>query len=291
MRGRFSRGAVVLGLGLTLLCAFPASALAWANGPQYGQGFGTHDWVLYHANQSAKLAGYDWVDWPTAQAACDDPDMVLRDSYYHVYARTGIPYGDSPARVVELYRQAVGELQGGDRIAASRTLGMLSHYLSDTANPLHTDQTVVEKGMHSRYEDAVDDFTSSPSAGAGLLSPHTATPTGDPKALTVTLADKAHPDYDALVSGYSIAGNSPAVQEITARSLNAAVAGIADAIAGIGVDAGAPRGEAGERGAGSSLTDAGAEPLPFAVWCLVGMSIGLLLVGVSAVVIAVRRRV
>ena len=154
MTARFGRLVFGLALALALLGVLPVSAFAWANGPQYGEGFGTHDWILYHSNQSARLAGYDWLDWRTAQSACDDPDMVLRDFYHHVYDRTGDPYGDSPARVEALYRQAVVELRRGDRIAASRTVGLLSHYLSDTANPLHTDQTPAEKNMHSRYEDA-----------------------------------------------------------------------------------------------------------------------------------------
>ena len=242
MRARFARLAAAFGIGLALLCAFPVFAMGWANGPQYGEGFGTHDWILYHANQSAVQQGYDWVDWPTAQSACDDPDMVLRDFYHHVYDRTGDPYGDSPVRVATLYRQAVSELRGGDRIAASRTLGLLSHYLSDTANPLHTDQTPAETGVHSSYEDALDDLTVSPGADSGLLTAHTVTPTKDAEALTVKLAADAHTDYAALVAGYAAAGNSPAVQAITARSLNAAVGGLADVVAGIAVDAGAPRG-------------------------------------------------
>ena len=243
---------------LALACAVPAPALGWANGPQYGEGFGTHDWILYHANQSAAEAGYDWVDWPTAQSATDDPDMVLRDYYHHVYDTTGDTYGDAPDRVDELYDQAVAELRAGDRIAASRTLGLLSHYLSDVANPLHTDQTPAEKPVHSRYEDAVDNQLESPSDGAAILAPHTAEPTADARALAVRLAATAHADYEGLVAGYAAAGNSPAVQAITARSLNAGVGAVADAIAGIGSDAGAERG-AGEveqpqaQGAGASI--------------------------------------
>ncbi len=172
--------------------------------------------------------------------------MVLRDFYHHVYDRTGEPYGDAPARVEALYRQAVDQLRGGDRIAASRTLGLLSHYLSDSANPLHTDQTPAEKGMHSRYEDAVDDATDQPGAGTASLAPHTTAPNTDARGLTEQIAGTAHADYDALVSGFIADRNSPEVQAITERSLNAAVGGVADTIAGISADAG------GERGAGSS---------------------------------------
>jgi hypothetical protein len=288
LRAHFSRVVVVVSIALSLLCTFPTFALAWANGPQYGEGFGTHDWILYHANQSARQQGYDWVDWPTAQSATDDPDMVLRDFYYHVYDRTGDPYGDSPKRVSELYSQAVGELRSGDRTGASRTLGLLSHYLSDTANPLHTDQTPAETSMHSRYEDALDEQTGSPEADLSLLIPHTASPTRDVAALTRKIAASAHGDYFELVGGYNAAGNSPQVEAITARSLNLAVAGVADTIAGISVDAGAVRAADAERGAGSPQPKAAM--LPTTAWCVVGMALGLVLTGVLAAVVLLRRR-
>jgi hypothetical protein len=293
LRARLAHATIAIGLSLSLTCSLPASALAWANGPQYGEGFGTHDWVLYHANQNAVRAGYNWVDWPTAQSASDDPDMVVRDFYYHVYDRTGDPYGDSPVRVAALYGQAVGELSSGDRIAASRSLGLLSHYLSDTTNPLHTDQTPAEKNMHSRYEDALDDQTASPGADAALLSPHTAAPSGDAAALTRRLASDAHADYAALVSRYLAQGNSPQVQAITARSLNAAVGGVADTIAGISADAGELRGAGspgvgpgagspgGKRGAGSLSGETNL--LPGDAWCAVEVVLGVLVVAVLAI--------
>ena len=285
LRFRFACAALALGLALGLWGALPATAWAWANGPQYGEGFGTHDWILYHADQSARRQGYDWVDWPTARSATDDPDMVLRDFYHHVYDRTGEPYGDAPSRVEALYRQAVDQLRGGDRIAASRTLGLLSHYLSDSANPLHTDQTPAEKGMHSRYEDAVDDVTDQPGAGAASLAPHTTAPNTDARGLTEQIAGTAHADYDALVSGFIADRNSPEVQAITERSLNAAVGGVADTIAGISADAG------GERGAGSSAVPSLAPGLlSGAMWCVVGMALGAVLVAVLVSVLLLRRR-
>jgi hypothetical protein len=217
--------------------------------------------------------------------------MVLRDFYHHVYDRTGEPYGDAPTRVDALYRQAVAELRGGDRIAASRTLGLLSHYLSDVSNPLHTDQTPAETTMHSRYEDAVDNATSSPDESASLLGPHAATPTADAGALAEQIAGTAHGDYDALVSGFNAEGNSAQVQEITRRSLNAGVGGVADAIAGISADAGEERGAVGERGAGSpTQPPVSAGLLPGAVWCVVGMALGALLIVVLIAVLLWRRR-
>ena len=141
--------------------------------------------------------------------------------------------------------------------------------------------------MHSRYEDALDDLTTSPDADAGLLIAHTVVPTNDAEALTVKLATDAHRDYSALVAGYAAAGNSPAVQAITARSLNAAVGGLADVIAGIAVDAGAPRGAAEERGAGSPV--AGAATVPVAAWCIAGVVLGAVFFAAVAVIVLLRR--
>lgn len=304
---RVVRSAAALGIALALSCAIPAAALGWANGPQYGEGFGTHDWILYHANRSAVNAGYDWVDWPTAQSATDDPDMVLRDYYHHVYDITGDAYGDAPDRIQELYDQAVAELRRGDRIAASRTLGLLSHYLSDVANPLHTDQTPAEKTMHSRYEDAVDNQLESPADGASIPLPHTAEPTADVRELAVGLAASSHADYDSLVAGYVAEGNSPLVQEITSRSLNEGIGAVADAIAGIQSDAGHERG-AGQ-GSAAAAPDPAATPgpveaadpaasprvaarqvLPGALWCAAGMALGLVLMGLAVLLVMVARR-
>ncbi|MEI8083460.1 MAG: hypothetical protein WCI74_16610, partial [Actinomycetes bacterium] len=149
-------------------------------------------------------------------------------------------------------------------------------------------QTPAETGVHSRYEDALDDLTTSPDADAGILTAHAVVPTKDAEALTVKLATDAHADYAALVAGYAAAGNSPAVQPITARSLNAAVGGLADVIAGIAVDAGAPRGAVEERGAGSPAQ--GAATVPGVVWCIAGMVLGAVFFAALAVIVLMRRR-
>jgi len=296
------RAAVGVAIALAVLggaCgALPSSALAWANGPQYGEGFGTHDWILFQANEDAVAAGYDWVDWKTAQFACDDPDMVLRDFYHHVYDTAGDTYGDAPDRIGELYPQAVGELRRGDRIAASRTVGLLSHYLSDVANPLHTDQTPAEKDMHSRYEDAVDDQLESPADGAAILSARTLTPTGDARGLAAQTAAGAHADYEALVAEYVASGNSAQVQAISSRSLNAGVGAVTDVIAGVSIDAGVKRGAvkggssagAAAAGAGTTAPDKAKPSWPLSVWCCLGIGVGLVAMALVALVLTLRRR-
>ena len=65
----------------------------------YGNGFGTHDWVLYEANQLAESEGYFWLRTGAALRATDDPDTRLHDTYHHVYDVWGTTYGDAPDRV------------------------------------------------------------------------------------------------------------------------------------------------------------------------------------------------
>jgi hypothetical protein len=261
--------------GIYYSCLAASAAFAWSNGPQYGQGFGTHDWVLYQANRLAAEQGYAWVDEPLAVATTDDPDTVLHDSYYHVYDIWGDTYGNSPQRVADLYRQAVGELKAGDRAAASRTVGMLSHYYADTANPLHTDQTPAETRMHSRYEDAVDNQTREPESLPGVIGPHTVSPVSDPTAFTADAARSAHGSYEQLVSEYNRSGNDAAAQAITAESLNRAVDGVADIIAGITVAAGVePSAAAPTTTPVRVLPPSGSAASQAVAWFCLGIAIG-----------------
>ena len=131
----------------------------------------------------------------------------------------------------------------------------------------------------------IDDATASPGALAAVLSAREAVPTADAGALTERTAAGANADYEALVSGFVADPESLEVHAITKRSLNSAVGGVADTIAGIGADAGAGEG----RGAGPSAS-ALSSVWPFAVWCLAGMALGVLLIAALVVVALLRKR-
>lgn len=234
MQSRFLRlPALALALALAM---GPAQAFAWSNGPSYGAGFGTHDWVMYKANALAISRGATWVDVNAAMDATDDPDMVLRDTYYHIYDVWGSTNGNSPAKVAECYAQATAALRAGDSAGASRWVGLLSHYYSDTCNPLHTDQSDAEEGMHSDYESAVDDTTTGAGSLASWVTDDGYQHVDDAAAITRDAAYSAHPYHSALVSGYVASGLS-AVQGITQAHLNRAVNGLADVIKSIQDDA------------------------------------------------------
>lgn len=223
-------------LALVAVIAAQAPAFGWSNGPSYGAGFGTHDWVMYKAIEIAGSRDATWVNIEIALAATDDPDMVLRDTYYHVYDVWGSPYGNSPAKVAECYAGAVASLKAGDWATASHLVGLLSHYYSDTCNPLHTDQTPEEDSMHSSYESAVDDTTTSTGSLPGWVVDDGHSHVTDVAAQTRNAAAFAHGNYSALVSGYR-AGGLGGVQSITRTHLNQAANDIGDIIKSIQEDA------------------------------------------------------
>ena len=241
----------IAGVALAVaLVAMPSAAHAWSNGHDHGNGFGTHDWVLYQANGIAKTAGAGWLDWGVAQPVTDDPDTVLHDSYHHVYDVTGDPYGDAPDRVTMLYGQVVSELRDGDRAAASRDFGLLSHYYSDICNPLHTDQTPREESVHSSYETAVQGYTDAPGEHGAWIVGRRRVRVADAAGYTRATAAGSHAYYTELVKDYAADGTRSArVMAITQTSLDRAVNGLADLLVSAQTDARAQAG-ASDMGAG-----------------------------------------
>ena len=146
---RLAAVALILGAALSTALLTPHVALAWANGGDYGNGFGTHDWVLHEADRLAASRGYDWLRLGSALRATDNPDTRLQDTYHHVYDVWGARYGDAPDRCQELFARAAAQLRAGDAAAASRTFGLLSHYYADICNPTHTDSRDREARMHA----------------------------------------------------------------------------------------------------------------------------------------------
>ena len=227
MRSRLVSTILVACIAALLL---PAAALAWCNGPNGPNGFGTHDWVLYEARRLAASRGYHWLVWSVAQPVTDNPDTKIGDTWYHCYDVWGATYGDAPTRVATLYSAAVQAMRDGDRARASRKFGLLSHYFSDICNPLHTDGSNAEERMHAAYESAVDTRTDSKGEHRAWVSFNGIQVRGSAKAATVSAATWSHRYYSSLVKGYNANGYSTAVNTITRRCLNRAVNDLADLI-------------------------------------------------------------
>jgi hypothetical protein len=214
--------------------SLPAVACAWSNGGDYGNGFGTHDWVLQEASRLAAQKGARWVVLRQALPHTDDPDTQFHDFYYHVYDVWGSShYGDAPKKVLEYYRKALAARKAGDRTAASRHVGVLAHYYADICVPLHTDQSAAEDKMHSRYERAAQVLTDSVGEHRSWISYDGYRATRDVLAFSKSTAAASHQYYAALVRGYNSAGMSPAVRTITRKRLNRAVNGLADLLVSI----------------------------------------------------------
>ena len=97
---------------LAALLAFAGSVPlvgAWANGPNNGNGYGTHDWILDQALRvlDDNGIGHGWVNRSIALEATDDPDKVEvaadpSRKIEHTYTATG-RRGGAIHRITEHY--------------------------------------------------------------------------------------------------------------------------------------------------------------------------------------------
>ena len=217
---------VVIALVASILFATPA--FAWSNGPNWGNGFGTHDWILYEAG---RLAGSPtWLKMSTALSRTDNPDMNFHDFWYHCYDRWGTHYGNSPKKVVEYFNKAVSAYKSKSYKTASIDVAYMSHYYADTLDPLHTDSTTAEKKMHSRWEEAVDSRLTYKGEHRSWIHYDGYQTVSSVSAKTISGARYAHQFYTSLVKNYNASRYNSAVSSITRKCLNKAVNGLADLI-------------------------------------------------------------
>ena len=245
---------VLVGCIASLL--LPAAALAWCNGPNGPNGFGTHDWVLKEANRLAAKKGADWVRLRVALPHTDDPDTVFHDFYYHVYDVWGSHYGNAPKKVAAYYAKALAARKAGNWRAASKWVGIMAHYYADICNPMHTDQCAAEEAIHSSYESAAQDYTDAPGEHRSWVRFNGYNATTKVTRYVKTTAAASHKQYSTLVKGYVAGGMTAAVVSITAKSMNRAANGLADLIISIQrkVNGGTSAGGGGGGGGGGGTT-------------------------------------
>ena len=218
---------------LATLLVMPAAALAWSNGDDGGNGFGTHDWILREAARLAAGRNAGWVILKVAEPKTDDPDTVFHDTWYHVYDVWGSTYGDAPKKVMEYYGKALAARKVGDWTAASKYAGLMAHYYGDICNPLHTDQTDAEDRMHSSYETAAQEYTDGKGENSSWVRSDGYKATTSVVAFTRTTASTSHASYTALVKGYNSGGMNATVLSITRKAMNRAANGLADLLISI----------------------------------------------------------
>jgi hypothetical protein len=142
-----------------LVAAAPLPVAAWANA---GDGYSTHDWIVDKALDILDAAGRRpaWFDRDLALPYTDDPDTIERVAdpsrgWEHVYYDMTV-HGGAVQRVSEHYTAALDALAAGDTAAATINVALLSHFLSDMAQPYHSARAGFGKStLHVAYEAAV----------------------------------------------------------------------------------------------------------------------------------------
>ena len=163
-----------------------------------------------------------------ALRATDDPDCKdgidhASGTWWHVYDRWGDEWGGADEATRVWFRRAKRRLEAGRERAASRALGIMSHFIADVANPMHTDQSNKEDDIHSPYEDDVDERIPYGFRYDGRDA-------AKPGARTRRVDRRAHRYYWALVNAYDRHGYNAKVHRITKRQLKRAANAVADLI-------------------------------------------------------------
>lgn len=223
---------LAIAIGVVLSIAAPKVALAWGSGGGSASGPGTHQWILRTANGFARQQGALWLDAAVAASATVEPASDPADDPNHDFDHWGAWHGSANTRVASLYDDAVGAYRAGDRIAASRDVGLLAHYYADVCDPLHTDESATEPSIAPRFELAVDWLLSDPRTGSWATYDGYQRVT-DPSAATISAATIAHHSYAALVSGLSANGFDASVNSIAKDGVGRAANGVADMIMSI----------------------------------------------------------
>jgi hypothetical protein len=216
----------------TMGCAPPAAA--WSNGVDGPDTYGTHDWILDHA-LDALGRRVDWVCRRAAFRATDDPDT--RDgidhasgTWWHVWDEWGETWGGAPEAVSMWFRRTQRRLDAGRECSASRALGIMSHFVADVAQPMHTDGSLdAEDRVHGPYESAVD--SRSEVNDDVYTFQFDGIDDARPRATTLRVARRAHRFYEVLVETYDEHGYNRRVARITQRQLQRAANALADLIA------------------------------------------------------------
>jgi len=206
-------------------------ALAWGNGGNLGNGYGTHDWII---SQALKVFGDSppaWLDVNVALLASDDPDKVFWAANEHVFYEKGYGRG-AVDRISEFYHQTLVAHQAGDDARASTTFGWMAHYVGDILQPYHTSYAAIKlDDSHLRYENLVGILTRNPDASPEWITDdRTPKAINDVRATSIAAAAYSRKFFPELYSIFKVDETllAPRVLEITGYLLKRASADLAD---------------------------------------------------------------
>jgi len=223
-------------MAVAALVVGAAPAFAWSNGADGPNAYGTHDWILHHALDGLGDRA-SWVCRRAALRATDDPDTVdgidhASGTWWHVWDDWGETWGGAPEAVRVWFGRVQRRLEAGRECSGSRALGIMSHFVSDVAQPMHTDGSLdAEDRVHAAYESAVDER--SEAGDDEYTFEFDGADGAAPRATTLRVARRAHRFYEVLVTTYGEHGYNDRVARITQRQLERAANALADLIAGI----------------------------------------------------------
>lgn len=172
-----------------------------------------------------------------------DPDTQIKDFLGHVYHVGGMSR-ECENRVKGLFDQGVSLLSGGRTDAeAAYTLGLISHYIADVNQPLHTAGSHVdpqESEYHADFEKEVQGQLSRIMVGEIRYAPVT-----NPLERLETIARAARPSYESIGNAYRTGNRYFDLQEMVATQYTASVQTVVDYWLGMLQAAGQPMGGTG----------------------------------------------
>ena len=230
------RSAIACLIVITTTTVWASPAAAWSNGVDGPNTYGTHDWILDHALDALGRRA-DWVCRRAALRATDDPDTKdgidhASGTWWHVWDEWGETWGGAPEAVRVWFRRTQRRLDAGRECSASSALGIMSHFVADVAQPMHTDGSLdAEDRVHGPYESAVD--SRSEVDDDVYAFEFDGIDEARPRARTTRVAHQAHRFYEVLVETYDQRGYNQRVGRITQRQLDRAANALADLTASV----------------------------------------------------------
>jgi len=158
---------ILILLGVLILPLVSKPVLCWSNGSYSSDpsnpGYGTHDWIAQHALDWLpagekqylvdNLAGYLYgTELPDNKNAVDG---IGDNTKHHVYffANGSLQDGVSAARASDEYQIALSFLKAKDYANASKTAGIMSHYIVDVAVFGHVMGASSSWGVEKHHDD------------------------------------------------------------------------------------------------------------------------------------------
>ncbi len=168
-----------------------------------------------------------------------DPDMLLKDfqnHYYNVHTRRKSQ--EAPGYIRDMFESISGKIRRSESDEdIARWLGLLSHYVGDLNQPLHTDGDEVdptEDTYHSKFEKEVEGNLSKIKVASITFNP-----VAKPVERVMEMVEAANPFYGDIGKAYGSGNRIFDLMPMVTRQYNAAVNHVVDFWLGVFKESGA----------------------------------------------------